>query len=104
MAKRGRKPKAETDALKQNVFQRPSFLDDVPTRGEKARAIHTLSKKLKIIKDTECVIYTANEFVEKFKAKDINKTLSYAKNELKKRYGIKKVRSHQDETGRIYIW
>jgi len=104
MAKRGRKPKAEVEHLRQNIFQRPSFLDDVPLRGDKARAIHSLSKKLKLIKDTECVVYTVTEFSEKFKAKNIKATLSYVKTELKRRYGIKKVKTHQDETGRIYIW
>lgn len=104
MAKRGRKPRIVHDEYKKNVFERPEFLNDVPARGDKARAIHMLSKKLKYLEGTEVVMYTIPEFVELFKAKNIKATMNYIKNQLKTLYSQPKVRIHDDGSGKIYIW
>jgi len=101
---RGRKPKVMSEELRQNVFKRPDFLSDIPQRGDRARSIHMLSKKLQYCPGTECVIYTADEFRAKFKVNtNIKMTINYIKSQLKSVYKTI-AKSYVAEDGRVYFW
>lgn len=103
--KRGPKTNAEKEVLRKNVFSRPTFLDSMPTRGEKARAIALLSEQLKNMSSSECVAYKVPDFIDKFKADKypLPREMSYVRNQLKTAYGVKSPKVIcQDST--VYIW
>ncbi len=103
--KKGPRTNSEKEVLRKNVFSRPTFLDSMPTRGDKARAISMLAEQLKAMSSSECVAYKVPDFVEKFKADKypLSKEMQYVRNQLKSAYGVKHPRVvNHEET--IYFW
>ena len=99
-------------SVKENIFQRPDFLNQLPSKEGRAKEgrgmnIALLAEKLKNCNNDECVIYTADEFSKKFvlAGKTMKYILNYVKNDLKKRYKMDKVRHYiDDKDGRVYFW
>lgn len=107
MARRGPKSKEVNEVLRKNVFKRPEFLDKMPSKGQRGKAIAMLSEKIKNMTTDESVVYSVNDFVDIFTVKDgsLQKTMNYMKTRLKKVHGIKEPRIHHESTcGKIYIW
>ena len=104
--KRGRKSKQEVTELRNNIVQRPSFLDTLPQRGTKGKAVAILSAKIKQCANSETVVYTIQEFNERFDVKkDMKYEITYIKTQLRTNYGHTKVKSYFDnEMGRVYFW
>ncbi len=103
---RGRKPKEEVEMMRKNIHRRPDFLENLPSRGVKASAIAKLAEKLKYCDSNEAVVYTIDEFKERFNTKvDIKQELNYIKSQLKFVYLKKMLRVHVDiEMQRVYFW
>jgi len=107
MKRRGRKPKEVNEVLRKDVFKRPEFLDAMPSKGQRGRAIALLSEKLKSMGSDETVCHGVNEFTEMFAVKngDIRKAMNYTKSQLRSIYNVPNPRIHlEDSSGKIYIW
>ena len=103
--RRGPKTNAEKEVLRKNVFSRPTFLDSLPSRGEKAKAIALLSEQLKNMNSTECVALKVPDFIDRFKADKypLPRELTYVRTQLRVAYGVKnpKIACHDSM---VYIW
>ncbi len=107
MARRGRKPAEVNEVLRKDVFKRPEFLDRMPSKGQRGKAIAMLSEKIRAMSSSETVAHSVNEFIEMFAVKDgeLQKVMNYVRAQLRSAYSVKEPRVHHETTsGKIYIW
>lgn len=92
-----KKTKAPVDVaeFRGNIFKRPDFLDTLPQKGQKGKAIAMLSEKLKLCENSEAVIYPIQEFRDKFHAKGtLKKETTYIIVQLRLKHNHPSVRVH----------
>ena len=104
--KKNRVPLLEDNTLRKNIFERPDFLNSLPSKGGKAMAIAKLSEKMKLCKSTETVVYTFEEMKERFPSKSsLKQDVAYIQSQLRYVYKRAHIRTHIDnESQRVYFW
>lgn len=102
-----KKVKEVHEVLRKDVFKRPTFLDAMPSKGQRGRAIALLSEKLKAMDSDETVAHSVNDFTDLFAVKngELAYVMGYVKSQLRSIYKIINPRVHlEDSSGKIYIW
>ena len=94
----------EIEISKENIFERPAFLNSMPTRGKRYKQASFDAERIKKLSATACISYTVAEFVEKYAVRGkLKQACSGIKTYFRKKRGLKDPRIEESD-GRIWMW